>query len=148
MTNSPQVPARASRPPAPSLDSQAPAAAVSYVPGGAASLIADDRDTASAGLLEGGAEAACAMHDLPGHAAPAIFRRAASCLARASGYQPLDPGDPVTGRARRQGEEGHERSEKHRVIQQRIDPRQLRRQPQHLLRQQGLPQRHRIAYGA
>ena len=66
---------------------------------GAASLIADDGDTASAGLLDGGAEAACGMYGLPGQAAPAVFRRAAFYLARASGYQPLDPGDPVIDRA-------------------------------------------------
>jgi hypothetical protein len=41
-----------------------------------------------------------------------------------------------------------ERREERRVIQQRIDPGQLRRQPQHLLRQQRLPQRGLIAYGA
>jgi hypothetical protein len=39
------------------------------------------------------------MYDLPGHAAPAVYRRAAFYLARASGYQPLDPGDPVIDRA-------------------------------------------------
>ena len=99
MTNSPQMPARASRPPAPALHSGALPAAVSYVLDGAASLIADDGDTASAGLLEGGAEAACGMYGLPGQAAPAVFRRAAFYLARASGYQPLDPGDPVIDRA-------------------------------------------------
>ena len=94
--------ARASRPPAPPAPGQHAEvlpAAVSYVLDGAASLIADDGDTASAGLLESGAEAACATYGLPGHAAPAVFRRAAFYLARASGYQPLDPGDPVIDRA-------------------------------------------------
>jgi hypothetical protein len=38
-------------------------------------------------------------------------------------------------------------TEERRIIQQRIHPGQLRRQPQHLLRQQRLPQRHLIAYG-
>jgi hypothetical protein len=40
-----------------------------------------------------------------------------------------------------------ERREERRVIQQPIHPRQLGRQPQHLLRQQRLPQRALIAYG-
>ncbi len=39
-------------------------------------------------------------------------------------------------------------AQEHRVIQQRIHPRPLHRQPQHLRRQQGLPQRRPIAYGA
>jgi hypothetical protein len=85
--------------PAPALRSEALAAAVSYVLDGAAGLIADDGDTASAGLLECGAEVACGMYDLPGHATRAVYRRAVFCLARASGYQPLDPGDPVIDRA-------------------------------------------------
>ncbi len=41
-----------------------------------------------------------------------------------------------------------ERGEERRVIQQRIHPRELGRQPQHLLRQQRLPQRGLIACGA
>jgi hypothetical protein len=93
------MPAPATRPPAPALRSGALAAAVSYVLDGAASLIADDGDTASAGLPGCGAEAACGMYDLPGHATRAAYRRAVFCLARASGYQPLDPGDPVIDRA-------------------------------------------------
>ena len=73
--------------------------AIRYVLDGAAALIAGDGETASAGLLEGGAEAACATWDLPGLAAEAVYRHAAFYLARASGYQPLDPGDPVIDRA-------------------------------------------------
>jgi hypothetical protein len=41
-----------------------------------------------------------------------------------------------------------ERREERRVIQQRINPGQLLRKPQHLLRQQRLPQRRLIAYSA
>ena len=39
-------------------------------------------------------------------------------------------------------EERHERHEEHRVIQQRVDPSELLRQPQHLRRQHRLPQTH------
>ena len=39
------------------------------------------------------------MHGLPPSLAPAVYRRAALCLARASGYQPLDTTDPVIDRA-------------------------------------------------
>jgi hypothetical protein len=39
-----------------------------------------------------------------------------------------------------------ERREERRIIQQGIHPRQLLRQPQHLRRKQGLPQRRPIAY--
>ena len=53
----------------------------------------------TAGLLEAGAGCACAMYGLPASLSPAVFRRAALRLARASGYQPLDTADPVTGRA-------------------------------------------------
>ena len=41
-----------------------------------------------------------------------------------------------------------ERREERRVIQERIHPRQLLRQPQQLRRQQRLPRRHRTAYSA
>ena len=43
MTNSPQMPARASRPPAPALQSEAPPAAVSYVLDGAGISIVNSR---------------------------------------------------------------------------------------------------------
>jgi hypothetical protein len=39
------------------------------------------------------------MHGLPASAAPVIYRRAVLCLARASGYQPLDTAEPVIDRA-------------------------------------------------
>ncbi len=43
-------------------------------------------------------------------------------------------------------EEQRERREEHRIVQQRIHPRQLRRHPQHLRRQHRVPQRRLIAY--
>jgi hypothetical protein len=73
--------------------------AVLYVLDGAARLIADDQQTAGAGLLEGGAEAACLTYDLPSEDDAEVFRRAALYLAIASGYQPLDNADPVIDRA-------------------------------------------------
>ena len=101
MTTPPQMPdpRLTLAPPAAALHSQALAAAVSYVLDGAASLIAGDGDTVSAGLLEGGAEAAWIIYDLPGHAAPAVYRRASFYLARTSGYQPPGSFDPVIDRA-------------------------------------------------
>jgi hypothetical protein len=44
-------------------------------------------------------------------------------------------------------EERHERNEERRIIQQPIDPGQLRGQHQQLIREHRLPQRHLIAYG-
>ena len=73
--------------------------AIRYVLLGAASLIIYDGDTGTPGLLQAGAECACGMYGLPASAAPVIYRRAALCLARASGYQPLDTADPVIDRA-------------------------------------------------
>ena len=55
------------------------------------------------------------------------------------------------GRARpanQRVEVARERGEEYRVIQQRIHPRQLLRQLQHLVRKQRLRQRGLIAYGA
>ena len=96
MTTPPPVPARAPRPawPATALRD-----AIRYVLLGAADLITDDGETGTAGLLEAGAGCACAMHGLPATLAPAVCRRAALWLARASGYQPLDTADPVIDRA-------------------------------------------------
>jgi hypothetical protein len=73
--------------------------AIRYVLLGTAGLIADDGQPAAAGLLEAGAECACAMYGLPASLAPAVYRGAALWLARASGYQPLDTADPVIDRA-------------------------------------------------
>jgi hypothetical protein len=73
--------------------------AIRYVLLGAAGLITDDGDTGPPGLLEAGVECACEMHGLPTSLATAVYRRAALCLARASGYQPLDTADPVIDRA-------------------------------------------------
>ena len=73
--------------------------AITYVLLGAAALIIYDGGTGTPGLLQAGAECACDMHGLPASLAPAIYRRAALCLARASGYQPLDTADPVIDRA-------------------------------------------------
>jgi hypothetical protein len=65
--------------------------AIRYVLLGAAGLITDDGDTGTPGLLQAGAECACGLHGLPASLAPVIYRRAALCLARASGYQPPAP---------------------------------------------------------
>ena len=73
--------------------------AVLYVLDGAARLIANDQQAAGAGLLEGGAEAACLTYGLPSADDAEVFRRAAFYLAIASGYQPLDSADPVIDRA-------------------------------------------------
>jgi hypothetical protein len=96
MTTPPRPPAPAPRPvrPATALPD-----AITYVLLGAAALITDDGDTGTPGLLHAGAGCACAMHGLPASLAPVIYRRAAQCLARASGYQPLDTADPVIDRA-------------------------------------------------
>jgi len=82
MTTSPQMPARGLRPPAPALHSEALPAAVSYVPAGAAGLIADDGDTASDRLLEGGAEAACGMYKLPPARPPPPYTAAPRSTSR------------------------------------------------------------------
>jgi hypothetical protein len=96
MTTPPRPPAPAPRParPGPALPD-----AITYVLLGAAALITDDGDTGTPALLHAGADCACAMHGLPASLAPVIYRRAALCLARASGYQPLDTADPVIDRA-------------------------------------------------
>jgi hypothetical protein len=96
MTTPPPALARAPRPawPATALRD-----AIRYVLLGTAGLITDDGDAGTAGLLEAGAECACALHGLPASLAPAVCRRAALWLARASGYQPLDTADPVIDRA-------------------------------------------------
>jgi hypothetical protein len=90
-------------PPRPAAPAARPATAlpdaITYVLLGAAALITDDRDTGTPGLPQAGADCACAMHGLPASLAPGIYRRAALCLARASGYQPLDTADPVIDRA-------------------------------------------------
>jgi hypothetical protein len=93
MTTPPRTPAPASRPATALPD------AIRYVLLGAAGLITDDGDAGTPGLLQAGAECACSMHGLPASLAPVIYRRAALCLARASGYQPLDTADPVIDRA-------------------------------------------------
>lgn len=81
-------------PPAPALPD-----AIRYVLLGTAALITYDGETGTAGLLQGGAEAACATHGLPASLVPAVYRHAALYLALASGYQPLDTADPVIDRA-------------------------------------------------
>ena len=88
-------------PPAAPAPRPAPALpdAISYVLLGTAALITYDGETGTAGLLQGGAEAACATHGLPASLVPAVYRRAALYLALASGYQPLDTADPVIDRA-------------------------------------------------
>jgi hypothetical protein len=73
--------------------------AICYVLEGAAGLVTDDSETASTGMLQGGAEAACGMYELPPVTAALIYSRAGYWLARASGYQPLDTADPVIDRA-------------------------------------------------
>jgi hypothetical protein len=96
MTTPPRPPAPAPRPARPAT---ALPGAITYVLLGAAALITDDGDTGTPALLHAGAGCACAMHGLPASLAPVIYRRAALCLARASGYQPLDTADPVIDRA-------------------------------------------------
>jgi hypothetical protein len=70
-----------------------------YVLAGAADIITDDDLDATDGLLDGGAEAACAMHQLPPALAPAVYQAAAASHARASGYDPAGPADPLITRA-------------------------------------------------
>jgi hypothetical protein len=94
MTTAPRSPHPARAWPAAALTD-----AIHYVLLGAAALIIYDGDAGTAGLLEAGAECACAVHGLPGSLAPVVCRRAALWLARASGYQPLDTADPVIDRA-------------------------------------------------
>jgi hypothetical protein len=87
-------------PPAPALrPATALPDAIGYVLLGAAALITYDGETGTAGLLEAGAGCACDVYGLPASLAPAVYRRAALWLARASGYQPLDTADPVIDRA-------------------------------------------------
>jgi hypothetical protein len=99
MTSSPD-PSRPACPPAGStLRAENLSRAVLYVLDGAARLIADDQQAAGAGLLQGGAEAACLTYSLSSQDDPEVFRRAAYYLAIASGYQPLETTDPVIDRA-------------------------------------------------